>query len=518
MRNNNYFSGTMTIESPIPDLTPVSEMLPGISEPAATAVLLAVFGLMVGLSVLFSRTADRLGIPVVLLFLVLGMLGGSEGLGVEFEDYQLAVHLGITALVLILFDGGLNTTTGSIRQVVYPSAVLATVGVVATAGMVTLCARVIGLSWTEGFLLGAVVSSTDAAAVFAVLRGGRLQLQPRLGRTLEVESCVNDPMAVILTVTAIGVIVGEDEIRLRLLYLVPLQLVIGMAVGVVIGWLGWLLLSRIRLTVVGLYPAMTLSLAFLSFGVATMVWGSGFLAVYATAVVLGNRPLPHRSALVRIHDALAWLSQIGMFLMLGLLVFPSRLLDVAVWGLGIGLFLAVLGRPVAVIPCLLPFGYRMREMAYVGWNGLRGGVPIILATFPVLAQVPGAERVFHLVFFIVVVSTIVPGSTIRFVTRKLGLDTPEKPLPPAVLEINSAYPLGGELTSFFIEPSAAVCGARLSQIDFPQGSAVVLIVRGRELVAARGNTKLEEGDHVYVFFKPEDRPFIELLFGRPEEG
>jgi potassium/hydrogen antiporter len=490
-----------------------------VAEPYGTAVFLAVVGLLVAICVLLSRTVDRLGIPIVLLFLVLGMLGGSEGIGnIVFNDFEVAVRLGTMALVLILLDGGLNTSFASVRQVLIPASLLSTVGVAATALLVALCARALGASWPEAMLLGAVVSSTDAAAVLATLRSGGVQLRSKLGRTIEVESCTNDPMAVILTTSLIEWLRADLSSVSRMLLLIPLQLIIGAGVGVGFGYLGLFLLKRVRLSTVGLYPALTLALAFISFGAATVVYGSGFLAVYTTALVLGNHPIPYRSGLTRIHDAMAWMSQIGMFLMLGLLVNPSQLLPVAGVGLGIGLFLAVVGRPLAVLPCLLPLGYSLRESVFVGWAGLRGAVPIILATFPVLAQVPGAEGIFNLVFFIVVVSSLVPGATIRPLTRRLGYEVPEKPTPSAVLEINATYPLHGEITSYFVDPSLAVAGAKLSEIEFPAGAAVVLIVRGEDLVAARGETVLEPDDHVYVFFRPSDRPYIELLFGRPETG
>jgi len=498
--------------------TVAAPMLLAIVEPYSTAVFLLVVGVLIGVSGLISKTADRLGVPVVLLFLVLGMLGGSEGLGgIEFTDYSVAVRLGTMALVLILFDGGLNTSFSSIRQVIGPASVLATFGVAATAGLVALSAWVLGLPWPAALLLGAVVSSTDAAAVFAVLRGGGASLKPRVGRTIEVESCINDPMAVILTTTMIQFLTAEQPLGWRPLLDVPIQLAVGAGVGIVLGFLGVFVLRRVRLGTVGLYPALTLALAFFSFGAATVAYGSGFMAVYSTGVVLGNKAIPYRSGLARVHDALAWLSQIGMFLMLGLLVFPSRLLDIVGVGLAVSLFLAFIARPLAVVPFLLPFGYTLREAAYVGWVGLRGAVPIVLATFPVLAGVEGASRVFDLVFFIVVVSSIVPGSTIRFVTRRLGFEAAQKPRPPAVLEVNATTTLQGELTSYHIDRTVAVSGARLREIEFPPGSAIVLVIRGSEIIAARGDTTLQPGDHAYVFFRPEDRPLIEILFGQPED-
>lgn len=492
----------------------------GVFEPFATAVLLTGLGVLIAVSVLFARAIERIGVPVVLLFLVIGMLGGSEALGgIEFEDYALAVRLGTIALVFILFDGGLNTRFGTIRHVLAPAGLLATVGVLLTAGLVTLFARLLGLGWAEASLLGAVVSSTDAAAVFAVLRGGSLHLRPRVERTIEVESCVNDPMAVILTVTVIDLISNGGKVGPMTLVLVPMQLLIGGLVGVGVGMLGRWIFRQLGVGTVGLIPALALALAFLSFGGATLAWGSGFLSVYVTGVTLAEfKKLPYRSGLTRVLDAYAWMAQIGMFLMLGLLVFPSQLWPVATIGLGIALFLGLVARPLAVAACLLPFKFEPREVLYIGWAGLRGAVPIILATFPMLAAVHGADRLFNLVFFVVVTSSIIPGAALRPTTRWMGMLLPRRPAPPAVLEINAPTHLEGELTPFYIDPSLAVAGAKLSELSFPAGSAVLLLVRGEQLLVARGDTRLEPGDHAYVFCRPEDQPLIELLFGHSVIG
>jgi cell volume regulation protein A len=426
------------------------------------------------------------------------------------------MRLGTIALVLILFDGGLNTTTSSIRKVFYPAALLATVGVAITACVLALLGRLLGLSWPEALLLGAVVSSTDAAAVFAVLRGGSLHLQPRVERTIEVESCINDPMAVVLTLTIIDWLMRNEPLGWSTVFNVPLQLAIGAVVGIAMGRLGVVILRRARLTTVGLYPALTLALAFLAFGAATIVLGSGIMAVYAAAVVIGNQPIPYRSGLTRVHDALAWLSQIAMFLLFGLLVYPSQLIEVAGIGIALALLLALVARPLAVIPCLAPFRYPPRELCYVSWIGLRGAVPIILATFPVLAEVEGANRVFNIVFFIVVVSAVIPGATIRPVTRWLRLEQRRLPSPPAVLEINARTLLHGELLSFFIHDRVAVAGARLADLELPAGASVVLIVREDDLIAPRGDSVMLPGDHVYVFVRAEARAVVQLLFGGPE--
>ncbi len=491
----------------------------GLTEPGTTALILLVFGLLMGVSVLFSRALDRLGIPVVLLFLVVGMLGGSEGLGgVEFDNHEAAFRIGTIALILILVDGGLNTSLRSVRAAFGPAAALATVGVVATAAVLMLVGRLLGLSWTQAVLVGAIVSSTDAAAVFAVLRGGRMRLKPRLQSTIEVEACANDPMAVILTVAAIQAIAAGTAPSWTLAYQVPLQLVIGAGVGAVIGFLTTFLLNRMGFSTAGLVPVVTLGAAFSAFGLSTLLEGSGFLAVFVGALVVGNSQIPYRRGLVRVHDAFAWLSQVSMFLMLGLLVFPSKLLPVAWVGLGLGLALAIVARPLVAMLCLLPFGFRPREAAFVGWVGLRGAVPIVLATFPVMAGLPEGERIFHIVFFIVVVSTIIPGATLRPITKALRLDDPEPPRPVAALEMLSLRRMNGEVRVYPIRPDLAVAGALLREITFPEASAAILVVRGTELLAAKGQTRLLPGDHVYIYCRPEDEPQIGLLFGQSLDG
>jgi cell volume regulation protein A len=491
------------------------------TEPMATALLLVVAGALLALSALFSRASERFSVPVALVFLGVGMLAGSEGIGgIAFEDYGRGFRLGTIALVLILFDGGLNTHLHALKEVARPAGVLATVGVVGTAGLVALVAHAFGFDWPTAMLLGAVVSSTDAAAVFSVLRTSGISLKRRVGSTLEVESGLNDPMAVILTI-AMTAHLREPSLPLdwHLATSVVRESAIGGVLGAGIGYGGRELLARVRLPAGGLYPALTLGLAFLAFSVPTLLHGSGFLAVYIAAVLLGNGQLPYRPGLLRVHDALAWLSQIVMFLVLGLLVFPSRLREVAGIGLGLALFLALVARPAVVALCLAPFrAYAPREVAYVGWVGLRGAVPIILATFPVLAGAPGASRVFDVVFFIVVVNAIVPGMTVPWVTRRLGLESADPPAPRAVLEIESMLPLAGELLSYYIDPDLAVAGVALRDLPFPEGASVVLIVRGRELLAPKGATVLEPGDHAYLITSPEDRPLLQLMFGRPEES
>jgi potassium/hydrogen antiporter len=487
------------------------------TEPAATALLLATCGLLLAVSVIFSRASQRIGIPIALLFLVIGILAGSEGIGgIFFEDYRLAFRFGAAGLALILFDGGLNTPVGALRRVWGPAGTLATAGVVATAVLIAVPAHLWGLGWPEALLLGAVVSSTDAAAVFAVLRASGIQLKRRVGLTLEVESGLNDPIAVILTITLTDNLLNPGALRAGELAIeLALQLAVGLAAGLAAGYGGRHLL-RLELITGGLYPALTLGIALLAFGVATLLRGSGFLAVYLAGLILGNGPLPYRAGLLRVHDALAWLAQIGMFLVLGLLVFPSRLLPVASLGLGLALLLAFVVRPLAVALCLAPFNYPRRETVFIGWVGLRGAVPIVLALYPVLAGAPQGGVLFDLVFFIVAVSAIVPGGTVAWAARRLGLEAPDVPATRAVLAIESRLPLKGELHSFYIDEALVVAGVPLKELDFPEGSSVALIVRGDQLIAPKGSTVLQPGDHVYVIAKEEDGPLINLIFGRPE--
>lgn len=490
-----------------------------LSEPFATALLLLTFGALLAISVLFSRATERFSVPIVLIFLVIGMLAGSEGLGgIAFDDFGFGFRLGTVALVLILFDGGLNTPMSAVRRAIKPAGVLATVGVVGTAGIVGVAAHLFGYSWPEALLLGAIVSSTDAAAVFSVLRGSGLHLKRRVGATLEVESGLNDPMAVILTtVLTANLLQPAASDWWQIPIDVALQLMIGAALGGLVGYGGRLLMSRLYLPAGGLYPALTLALACVAFGLPTLLYGSGFLAVYLAGVILGNGPLPYRAGLFRVHDAIAWLSQIAMFLLLGLLVYPSELLDAGWAGLGLAAVLAFIARPLVVLLCLLPFRFPAKEVGYIGWVGLRGAVPIVLATFPVLAGAPGATEIFNIVFFVVVLNALVPGATVAWMTRRLGLQSREPPQPPAVLAIESRQPLLGEIVSFHIDDGLAVAGASLADLSLPEGAAVTLLIRGQQLIAPTESTILEPGDHVYVVSRPEDRAFVRLLFGVPED-
>lgn len=488
-------------------------------EPLATALVFTTFAALVVASVFLSRAFDRTGIPVGLVFLAIGMLAGSDGIGgIEFNDHRFGFRVGTAALVLILFDGGLNTPLDSLRRVWAPSGLLATVGVAGTAAVAGAGARLIGFDWPQALLLGAIVSSTDAASVFSVLRSSGISLRRRVGSTLEAESGLNDPMAVILTLALTASLVrGETPEAGPLIARVVVELLIGGVAGWLVGWVGGKALLRLRLRALGLYPVLTFAVALLSFGTTTLLRGSGFLAVYVAGVVLGNGTLPYRHGVIRTHDAMAWMSQIVMFLVFGLLVFPAQLPDVALPAIALALLLAFVARPLIAFACLLPFRYSARESTYIGWVGLRGAVPIVLAIYPVLEGAPGAHLIFNVVFFVVVANALVPGATVSWATRILNMDAEEPPRPHAMLELESMAPLKGELMSFYIDEALAVAGVPLEQLPFPDGAAAALIIRGDEMIPPRGSTVLMPGDHIHLISRPEDKQFILLMFGRPEE-
>jgi cell volume regulation protein A len=479
-----------------------------VGEPHATELLLAVLGVLFAVSVLVSRAARRLTVPVALLYLAVGM--GAHLAGVPSASPALAFRLGTISLVLILFDGGLHTSVASVRPVLAPSAVLATAGVLATAALVALAGWLIGLGLQASLILGAVVSSTDAAAVFAVLRMSGVELRKRIATTLELESGLNDPVAVILTIALTAWAVPRW-------WELPGELAIGLAVGLAVGESGRRVLPRLGLTTQGLLPVFTTALAFLAFGVAGILHGSGFLSTYVAAVVLGNARLPYRAGLSRVHDALAWFAQVLMFVELGLFSHPARLWQVAPLGLAVGVALALVARPLSVMLCLLPFSYHWRERGFVAWVGLRGAVPIVLAIFPLLRGVPEAARIFDIVFFVVVVNALLPGATVRWAARLLGVQVKAPPPPSALVEITSTESLNGEVLSFYIEAASAVAGSSIADLPLPDAVTITLITRGSELVAPRGPVQLQAGDHVHVFCHPEDKPLVLLLFGRQEE-
>ena len=405
--------------------------------PDLTALAMAAGGVLLALSCLLSRLGVRLGVPVSLIFLVIGMLAGCDGPGsIEFDEFPLAYAVGTLALSAVLFAGGLQTPVHCVKTVVAPASVLATIGVVGIATITAWFTYWIGRPWHEACLVGAIVSSTDASAVFGILSG--VKLPPRVSHTIELESGLNDPVAVILTLAMTSQMLGESLTISQLVLDVMFQLVAGAAFGLLLGYVARTVLLHVPLSTPALNPVLTLGFAFTAFGAAAVLGGSGFLAVYVAGIVVGNSNLPDREHVLHVHESLSWLSQVSMFLLLGLLVNPSELPPVMWAGTLVALALTFIARPVVVNLCLLPFRYTWRERMFISWVGLRGAVPIIMATVPVLRaegrsfEMVEALDVFDLVFFIVIISSFVPGAVVKPVARWLGIDaeaaTPRAPV------------------------------------------------------------------------------------------
>ncbi len=489
------------------------------SELGLTAAVLAAVGLLLALAGIASPISQRLGVPALLLFLALGILAGSEGVaGIPFEDYELSFRVGTLALVLILFDGGLNTSSAVVRRAVLPAGLLATLGVLVTAACVAAAGHVLGLPAPLALLVGAVVSSTDAAAVFAVLRGSGVRLRESTAAVLELESGLNDPMAVFLTLAVTEWVLGASRGPFGYAGLLAIQLGVGAAGGIAFGLLGRWLLRTVELPAIGLYPVLTVAIALLAYSVPTLLGGSGFLSVYVAAIVLGSGPMPYRAGVRRVHDALAWLAQIAMFVLLGLLVFPSRLVPAIPVGLALAALLAFIARPLAVGLVLGPLRAPWRETLFVSWVGLRGAVPIILAAYPVLRGVPGGDDLFHLVFFVVLLNSLVTGTTVAPVARWLGLGGVPRRGTRASVELVSLRDLPGEFLWYEIAPASAVAGQYVRDLDLPEGCLVTLAVREDRVVVPRGSTRLEPGDEVCVFATAESRTLLDLLFGGTTEA
>lgn len=480
-------------------------------------VLLA--GLLLLLGISSSKLSARVGLPVLVVFLAIGMLAGSEGVGgIPFEDYRLANHIGSLALALILFDGGLRTSAGAIRLCWRPAVVISTLGVVVTAILTGVVATlVLGVPPLHGILLGGIVGSTDAAAVFAVFRSSGLRLPERLAATLELESGSNDPMAVFVTLGLIGMITGETATASGLLLLFLAQFGVGTVVGLLVGRAAVRMVNGINLEARGLYPLLVVAFGLLAFGAATALGGSGFLAVYLAGIVLGNSPLVFRRGICLFHDAIAWLSQIVLFVMLGLLSFPSRLAAAGLSGLVIAVALIFVARPFAVGVLLLPFRFSLRESILLSWGGLKGAVPITLATFPLLAGVSGADLLFDVVFFVVIVSALVQGWSLPVVARKLGLGMPAKRVPPVRVEVHALRHLDGDIVDYTVGRTARIAGCALQDLALPDGVAVTLVVRGEEVIVPRGSTSLVPGDHVFVALRNRLKAAVDRLFAEADE-
>ena len=472
------------------------------------------------LGIVSSKVSTRLGLPVLVLFLFVGMLAGERGIGgIAFDNPAMAHALGTLALVMILYDGGLQTPLSTIKSVWKPAALLATVGVLLTALITGLAAAwVLELPLLMGLLIGAIVGSTDAAAVFAQLRNSGIHIRKRLKSTLEVESASNDPMAIFLTVGLLEVLVNDLPMGLGLLKMFAMQMGVGAAVGLGIGYSTARIIGRIKLQATGMYLVLVAACGMLAYGAAANLGGSGFLSVFIAGVVVGNSRFAFQRSTFLFHDGLAWLGQITMFVVLGLLVDPKALLEVWLEGLLVAIVLILVARPLAVVPIMLPFGFSRRETALVSWVGLRGSVPIVLAIFPLIFGLPGAPFIFNVVFFVVLVSAVVQGSSLSWVARKLGLAEPPPPTPAATLEITSISNINTDIVEYTLSKDSRAVGKRLSQMALPVGVVIAMITRGDDVIPPRGSTSLAAGDHLFVVLRPEARAFVDRAFSQAGDG
>ena len=471
--------------------------------------------LLLLLSILASKVASIIRVPALIIFILVGMVAGSEGPGgIEFDDAWVAQLLGVIALAFIIFSGGLHSSWKSVSPVLWTGVSLSTIGVFLTAILVGLFVHyLLDFSILMALLLGAIVSSTDAAAVFSVMSSSGTKLKGSLKDLLEFESASNDPMAVILTLGFIHLLTNPEASIWSMVLLLIQQMVLGIVIGFMMGKAIVFTVNRLRLNFEGLYPVLTLALVIFTYGLTASIGGSGFLAVYIAGLILGGSDFIHKQSLTRFHDGLAWLMQITMFLILGLLVFPSRLLPIIASGILISLFLIIIARPIGVF-ISLPFGKNsLKEKTFISWVGLRGAVPIILATFPLLAGVPKADILFNIVFFIVITSVLIQGTTIPLAAKLLGVNAPETKTKTENVEFEFHYDENSQKIELVIPQNSEAIGKQLVELGLPESAIIILIKREDKSIVPRGGTIIEPQDKLLILAENDDLPKIKSIFG-----
>lgn len=476
--------------------------------------LLLTGAILLLLSILLAKSLDKIGIPTLLLFIGIGMLAGSEGIGgIYFDDPSLAQSIGIISLVFILFSGGLDTNWKETKIAVKPAFTLATLGVVVTAVIIALFVMLIfKTTFLWGLLIGSIISSTDAAAVFSILRVGNVNLKRDLKPTLELESGSNDPMAVFLTVGTIELLLNADKSFVDLIIYFALQFFVGAIIGLAFGKFMVYLINKLKFSYEGIYPVFALALCFLIYSVPTLVSGSGFLAVYIAGIIVGNSKIVHQKALIRFFDGLAVLSQIAMFLTLGLLVFPSRLMDVLWTGLLVSGILIFVARPISVFITLIPFKYNLKEKTFISWVGLRGAVPIILATFPLIMGVENSNLIFNLVFFVVLTSSLVQGWSLKFVSKKLDLAVTATKKRNIPIEFTPDSDLDTELIEIIIDENSEIINKQIVELNFPDNCRIILIWRNNNSIIPSGGTTFQANDKLLVLVNEENKNAVNEIF------
>lgn len=484
--------------------------------------ILLIGSVLLFISIISSKTSFRIGIPTLILFLIVGMLAGSDGPGgIIFDDPEIAQLLGVIALTFILFSGGLDTKWLSIKPIIKNGLALSTLGVVITAGLVgVFSAYILNFSIYEGLLLGAIVSSTDAAAVFSILRSRNFGLKGTIRPLLELESGSNDPMAYFLTISMVYLIQQPDVSLVTLIPKFLSDMLLGVGAGYVFGKLMVWILNRIQLNIEGLYPVLVLSLVFFAFSFTERVGGNGFMAVYISGIVLGNSNFIHKKSLMRFYDGQAWLMQIVMFLTLGLLVFPKQIVPIMGEGIMISAFLILVARPVAVFTSLaFAKDMNFRKKLLISWVGLRGAAPIVFATYPLLADIENAHTIFHLVFFISVSSVLLQGTTLPFVAKWLHVLVPRSIKRNFPLDIELKDDLKSELVEMDIPEDSPAAGKAVVDLNLPKNAFIVLIHRTDKYLTAGGDTVIEAGDHLLLMADSKETVSkIYQSFGVKQEG
>ena len=468
--------------------------------------ILLIGSILLFVSIVVGKTGYRFGVPALLLFLLVGMLFGSDGLGLQFHNAKIAQFIGMVALSVILFSGGMDTKFKEIRPILSPGIVLSTVGVFLTALFTGLFIWYLsGMSWTNihfplitSLLLASTMSSKDSASVFAILRSQKMNLKHNLRPMLELESGSNDPMAYMLTIVLIQFIQSDGMGTGNIICSFIIQFLVGAAAGYILGKLAILILNKINIDNQSLYPILLLSFVFFTFAITDLLRGNGYLAVYIAGMMVGNHKITFRKEIATFMDGLTWLFQIIMFLMLGLLVNPHEMIEVAVVALLIGVFMIVIGRPLSVFLCLLPFKkITLKSRLFVSWVGLRGAVPIIFATYPVVANVEGSNMIFNIVFFITIVSLIVQGTSVSFVARLLHLSTPlEKTGNDFGVELPEE--IDTDLSDMTITMEMLNEADTLKDMNLPKGTLVMIVKRGDEFLIPNGTLKLHVGDKLLL--------------------
>jgi potassium/hydrogen antiporter len=479
--------------------------------PIEAGNILLTGSLLLLISIIAGKTTGKLGVPTLLFFLAVGILAGSEGFGgIYFDNAELAQFIGIVALNFILFSGGLDTHWHSIRPILWRGIALSTIGVFLTALSIGVFMKyVFGFTLAEGMLLGAIVSATDAAAVFSILRGKGIGLKGSLQPVLELESGSNDPMAYFLTISLTQIVAHGDGNYAALIPSFLQEFILGGAIGLLMGKASVWLINRIKLEAEGLYPVLALALAIFTYSITDYIHGNGFLAIYLCALVMGNSNMLHRRTLTKFYDGQAWLMQIILFLTLGLLVFPSRVLPLVGMGMLISAFLILVARPIGVFVSLSFFKANARSKLFISWVGLRGSVPIVFATYPLLAGIPKAELIFNLVFFISVTSVLLQGTTLSFVAKLLHVSVPPTVKKNTDLDFESSARIKSEMEVFTLPKNAQAAGKKIVDLAVPASINIVAIKRDGLYITPNGSTQLLANDNIHVL--AEDKASLQSL-------